>query len=107
LSLRACFAGNAARLAKIADGSSGRSVAASERLGLRAFAVRACRAGRDYLRQPRDVRPARNAGVDSRISSIPVALRKSCDTLAVVAREDDHEAILNHALIESRRRYRA
>jgi hypothetical protein len=34
-------------------------------------------------------------------------LRKSCDTLAVVAREDDHEAILNHALIESRRRYRA
>jgi hypothetical protein len=27
--------------------------------------------------------------------------------LAVVAREDDHEAILNHALIQSRRRYRA
>jgi hypothetical protein len=27
--------------------------------------------------------------------------------LVVVAREDDHEAILNHALIQSRRRYRA
>jgi hypothetical protein len=24
----------------------------------------------------------------------------------VVAREDDHQAILNHALIQSRRRYR-
>jgi hypothetical protein len=32
-------------------------------------------------------------------------LRKSCDTLAVVAREDDHDGILNHALIQSRRRY--
>ena len=27
--------------------------------------------------------------------------------LVVVAREDDHETMLNHALIQSRRRYRA
>jgi hypothetical protein len=26
--------------------------------------------------------------------------------IVVVAREDDHDAILNHALIQSRRRYR-